>query len=74
MKAAEIRQKTDDELAEQLTGLKKEALNLRFQTSSGQLESTARVRAVRRDIARIKTTQTQRRAVAASAGANVSGE
>ena len=69
MKAAEIRQKTDDELAEQLTTLKKEALNLRFQTSSGQLESTARVRTVRRDIARIMTTQNQRhRAAAAGAG------
>ncbi len=67
MKAAETRQKTDDELAEQLTGLKKEALNLRFQTSSGQLESTARVRAVRRDIARIMTMQHQRRAVTAAA-------
>ena len=50
-----------DELAEQLTELKKEALNLRFQTSSGQLESTARVRAVRRDIARIKTILTEKR-------------
>ncbi len=69
MKAAEFRQKTDDELAEQLTGLKKEALNLRFQTSSGQLESTARVRAVRRDVARIVTIQNQRRRAAASAGA-----
>ena len=70
MKAAEIRQKTDDELTEQLTGLKKEALNLRFQTSSGQLESTAQVRAVRRDIARIMTTQNQRRRSAAAAGAD----
>ena len=67
MKAAEIRQKTDDELAEQLTELKKEALNLRFQTSSGQLESTAQVRAVRRDIARIMTTQNERRRVSAAA-------
>ncbi len=71
MKAAEVRQKTDDELAEQLTELKKEALNLRFQTSSGQLESTARVRAVRRDIARIVTIQNQRRA---AASASASGE
>ncbi len=70
MKAAEIRQKTDDELAEQLTGLKKEALNLRFQTSSGQLESTARVREVRRDIARIMTTQNQRRRTSAAAAAD----
>ncbi len=68
MKAAETRQKSDDELSDRLTELKKEALNLRFQTSSGQLESTARVRVVRRDIARIMTIQNQRRAVAASAG------
>ena len=65
MKAMEIRQKTDDELSEQLTELKKEALNLRFQTSSGQLESTARARTVRRDIARLLTTQNQRRRAAA---------
>ena len=73
MKAPEIRQKTDDELAEQLTGLKKEALNLRFQTSGGQLESTARVRVVRRDIARVMTIQNQRRR-ATAASANASGE
>lgn len=71
MKGVEVRQKTDDELAEQLTQLKKEALNLRFQTSSGQLESTARVRAVRRDIARIMTIQNERRAAQA---ASASGE
>jgi len=66
MKAAETRQKSDDELSDQLTELKKEALNLRFQTSSGQLESTARVRVVRRDIARIMTIQNQRRAAASA--------
>lgn len=53
MKAADIRVKTDDELKDQLIDLKKEALNLRFQKASGQLEATARVREVRRDIARI---------------------
>ncbi len=68
MKAPEFRQKTDDELSEQLTELKKEALNLRFQTSSGQLESTARVRVVRRDVARILTIQNQRRATSAAGG------
>ncbi len=68
MKAPEFRQKTDDELSEQLTELKKEALNLRFQTSSGQLESTARVRVVRRDVARILTIQNQRRAASAAGG------
>ncbi len=55
MKAADLRQKTDDQLSEQLGDLKKEAFNLRFQKASGQLEATGRVRAVRRDIARIHT-------------------
>ena len=53
MKAADIRVKTADELKDQLIDLKKEALNLRFQKASGQLEATARVREVRRDIARV---------------------
>ena len=69
MKGPEVKQKTDDELAEMLTDLKKESLNLRFQKSSGQLESTARVRLVRRDIARILTVQNgRRRAATAAAG------
>ena len=55
MKAANLTTKTDDELSEQLLDLRKEAFNLRFQAASGQLENTARVRQVRRDIARIKT-------------------
>jgi len=53
MKVADIRVKTADELKDQLVNLKKEALNLRFQKASGQLEATARVREVRRDIARV---------------------
>lgn len=53
--AADYRAKSDDELREALLGLKKEQFNLRFQKASGQLESTARVREVRRDVARIKT-------------------
>lgn len=61
MKAADIRQKTDDELGSELAGLKKEALNLRFQRASGQLESTSRVRAVRKDIARIETVMNERK-------------
>ena len=56
MKAQDLRTKTTDELVEQLKSLKREQLNLRFQRASGQLENTARVRQVRRDIARIKTT------------------
>ncbi|MEE2933117.1 MAG: 50S ribosomal protein L29 [Pseudomonadota bacterium] len=55
MKAADVKQKSNDELAEQLIDLRKESFNLRFQRASGQLENTGRVRQVRRDIARIKT-------------------
>lgn len=55
MKAEDVRAKSDDELNDQLLQLKKEQFNLRFQRASGQLENTARVRNVRRDIARIKT-------------------
>jgi large subunit ribosomal protein L29 len=54
-KAADLRQKTPDQLKEQVVELKKEQFNLRFQRASGQLENTARVRAVRREIATIKT-------------------
>jgi large subunit ribosomal protein L29 len=54
-KAADLRQKTVDQLKEQVIALKKEQFNLRFQRASGQLENTARVRAVRREIATIKT-------------------
>ena len=60
MKAADVIAKSDDELKEELITLRKEAFNLRFQTASGQLENTARVRLVRRDIARIKTVLHQR--------------
>jgi large subunit ribosomal protein L29 len=55
MKAVDIRTKSADELNDQLLLLKKEQFNLRFQKASGQLENTARVNVVRRDIARIKT-------------------
>jgi large subunit ribosomal protein L29 len=55
MKSQDIRAKSADELNDQLLQLKKEQFNLRFQRASGQLENTARVNAVRRDIARIKT-------------------
>ena len=55
MKAEELRGQTKDQLTDQLLGLRKERFNLRFQRASGQLENTARVRQVRRDIARIKT-------------------
>tara|TARA_Y100000588_G_C14202440_1_gene903082 strand:+ start:540 stop:737 length:198 start_codon:yes stop_codon:yes gene_type:complete len=55
VKFEDIRGKSNDELEEQLMNLKKEALNLRFQKASGQLENTSRMRLVRRDIARIRT-------------------
>jgi large subunit ribosomal protein L29 len=55
MKAADVRAKTEDELTGELDNLGKEIFNLRFQRANGQLENTARVRQVRRDIARIKT-------------------
>ena len=55
MKGSDLRAKSADELKTDLVGLKKEQFNLRFQKASGQLENTARVRLVRRDIARIKT-------------------
>ena len=55
MKASDLRTKTPDELKTELLNLRKEQFNLRFRKASGQLENTARVREVRRDIARIKT-------------------
>jgi large subunit ribosomal protein L29 len=60
MKAQDVRLKTPDELKDQLASLKKEQFNLRFQRASGQLENTARVRVVRRDIARIQTILAQK--------------
>ena len=59
MKAEELRGQTRDQLTDQLVDLRKEQFNLRFQKASGQLENTARVRQVRRDIARIKTILTR---------------
>jgi large subunit ribosomal protein L29 len=64
MKAEEVRTQSLDELSDRLASLKKEQFNLRFQTATGQLEKTARVREVRRDIARIKTIAAQKRAAA----------
>jgi large subunit ribosomal protein L29 len=64
MKAGDIRVKTEDELTGELDNLSKEIFNLRFQRANGQLENTARVRQVRRDIARIKTVLGERRSQA----------
>ena len=55
MNAKELREKTPDQLREELTNLKKEAFNLRFQQATGQMESTARMRTVKRDVARVMT-------------------
>lgn len=66
MNAKELNTKTPAELREQLVALKKEAFNLRFQQATGQLESTARMRAVRRDVARVKTILNQKAADAAA--------
>ncbi|HHW10556.1 MAG TPA: 50S ribosomal protein L29 [Firmicutes bacterium] len=55
MKASELRDYTVDELQQRLHGLKEELFNLRFQAATGQLDNPMRVRAVRKDIARIKT-------------------
>ena len=60
MKPSELRDKTLDQLDDDLVKLKKEQFNLRFQKASGQLENVARVRQVRRDIARIKTVARQK--------------
>jgi large subunit ribosomal protein L29 len=60
MKAGQVSGMTEDQLSDELVKLKKEQFNLRFQAASGQLENTARVRQIRRDIARIKTIARQR--------------
>ncbi|WP_427452119.1 50S ribosomal protein L29 [Litorimonas sp. WD9-15] len=59
MKAEDIRALSADQVTDELLKLKKEQFNLRFQDATGQLEKTARVRQVRRDIARIKTIQAE---------------
>lgn len=66
MNAAEVRDKSSDELQDEILKLKKEQFNMRFQTATGQLENTARMRQIRRDIARMKTIVNQRTAEAAS--------
>jgi large subunit ribosomal protein L29 len=60
MKAAELRDLSDTELRGKLRELKEELFNLRFQLATGQIENVARIRVVRRDIARLKTIQHQK--------------
>ena len=67
MKASDVQALTDDQLQDELLSLKKEQFNLRFQSATGQIENTARIREVRRTVARIKTVQQQRKASAADA-------
>ena len=69
MNAHELRDKTPDQLREELANLKKEAFNLRFQQATSQLENTARMRSVRRDVARVKTVFNQKAADAAQSEA-----
>lgn len=67
MKAGDIRTMTPDQLTDELVKLKKEQFNLRFQGATGQLENTARMRQVRRDIARIQTIAAEKQKAEAKA-------
>ena len=69
MTAQDLRDQTAEQLRDQLVALKKEAFNLRFQQATGQLENTARIRKVRRDVARVNTILNQKAAVAANSEA-----
>jgi len=68
MDAAELKNKTPDQLRDDLVRLKKEAFNLRFRQATGQLENTARIREVRRETARVKTVLNQKAKAAAQEG------
>jgi large subunit ribosomal protein L29 len=68
MKIADIKVMSADQIDDEVLKLKKEQFNLRFQRATGQLENTSRVRAVRRDIARLKTIASQKRAGGAASG------
>ena len=65
MNASDLRNKTLDQLRDELANLKKESFNLRFQQATGQLENTARMRDVKRDTARVKTVLNEKAAAAA---------
>lgn len=62
MKAKDILVMTNDQVKDEILKLKKEQFNLRFQRATGQVENTARIRQIRRDIARLKTVQSQQAA------------
>lgn len=65
MTASELRDKTPDQLREELTNLKKEAFNLRFQQATGAMENTARIRQIRRNAARVMTVLNEKARAAA---------
>ncbi len=67
VKASDLRAQTEDQLQDELTQLKKEQFNLRFQQATGQLEGTKRIKEVRRHIARLKTVMGERQRTAAQA-------
>jgi len=69
MNASELRDKTADQLRDDLAALKKEAFNLRFQQATGQIENTARMKLVRRDVARVRTILNEKAADAAKSEA-----
>lgn len=73
MNASELREKTPDQLRDQLVQLKKEAFNLRFQQATGQLENTARMRVVKRGAARVKTILNEKAAAAAGTDMGAAG-
>ncbi|VAW02589.1 LSU ribosomal protein L29p (L35e) [hydrothermal vent metagenome] len=66
MNAQELRDKTPDQLRDELVSLKKEQFNLRFQAATGQIENPARMKTARRDAARVKTILNEKAAAAAS--------
>ena len=68
MKIGDVRAMSPDQLEDEILKLKKEQFNLRFQRATGQLENTARVRVIRRDIARMKTVARQKKAATAAKG------
>ncbi len=70
MDANELRGKSPDQLRDELANLKKEAFNLRFQQATGQLESTARMKTVKRDVARVKTILNEKARSGADGGAD----
>ncbi|MDA8585876.1 50S ribosomal protein L29 [Rhodobacteraceae bacterium] len=73
MDAKELREKTPDQLRDELANLKKEAFNLRFQQATNQMENTSRMRIVRRNAARVKTILNEKAAAAAGTDKRAAG-